>query len=270
MIDVFIVNRSGFMCSLVAAALRSEPGIRVSGSAIDVDEALNALRSQPCDIVLVSTNLPDFGALRLVEELKTVCSAKALVFGVAEMEEIVLRYIEAGASGCVFGEDSVDDLLTNIRAIHNGEAHISPELAASLIARLAELAALRPSASLKSNSSQELTPREEEVLDLIGRGLSNQEIANYLVIEVGTVKNHVHSILQKLDVNSRQDAAKYWNGGASAKAAQMTNPKGCRVYIKFQYQIPNTQVEQGFDICQLSFDREDNRGRRGGHKSAAH
>ena len=70
------------------------------------------------------------------------------------------------------------------------------------------------------------------MLDLIGRGLSNQEIANYLVIEVGTVKNHVHSILQKLDVNSRQDAAKYRNGGVSAKSAQMTNIK---------YQTSNTK-----------------------------
>jgi DNA-binding NarL/FixJ family response regulator len=210
-IDVFIVNKSGLTCGLLAAALKSEPDIRVTGSATHVDEAFNLLRSHPCDVVLISVNLPDNGALRLIEMLKSVCSARALVVGAAQVEPVILRYIEAGASGCVLGQDSMDDLLTNIRAIVNGGALISPELAAGLIARLAELSTMRSIAPASANGPCQMTPREEEVLDLIVRGLSNQEIARYLVIEVGTVKNHVHSILHKLDVNSRQDAAKYWN-----------------------------------------------------------
>jgi two-component system nitrate/nitrite response regulator NarL len=79
-----------------------------------------------------------------------------------------------------------------------------------MISRIAELA--QPYSTIEPGMDEvtELTPREREVLDLIGAGLSNQEIAVRLVIEVGTVKNHVHNILRKLDVSSRQDAAVYW------------------------------------------------------------
>ncbi|MEJ2559624.1 MAG: response regulator transcription factor [Anaerolineae bacterium] len=124
---------------------------------------------------------------------------------------MILRYIEAGAAGYVLREDAVDDLLKNIRAVHSGEALASPEMTAALLAHIAELSELRPPNEYDSQEFADITPRESEVLDLIAEGLSNQEIANRLVIELGTVKNHVHSILQKLDVGSRQDAAMYWD-----------------------------------------------------------
>jgi DNA-binding NarL/FixJ family response regulator len=215
MIGVLIVNRSSLICSLVAAALRKEGDIQVVGWATDVNQALDLARTRRCDVALISTNLPDSGALTLMQTLRSLCPAKILVVGLADMEDLVLRYIEAGASGYVFEEDSVQTMIKNIRAVYNDEALISPELAATLIARVTELAGGGPALSAPSNGSFELTPREEEVLDLIGDGLSNQEIADRLVIEVGTVKNHVHSILQKLEVNNRQDAAKFVNGRIS-------------------------------------------------------
>jgi DNA-binding NarL/FixJ family response regulator len=200
------------MCSLIGAALRLEPDIRISGAATDVNKALDLIKTRHSNVVLVSTNLPNNGTLTLVQAARSVSSAKILVVGLAEVEEVILHYIEAGASGYVFEEDSIDMLVKNIRVVHSGEALVSPEVAATLIARVAELAALRPLPAPRTNGSYDLTPREAEVLDLIGEGLSNQEIADRLVIEVGTVKNHVHSILQKLEVDSRQDAAKFSNG----------------------------------------------------------
>jgi DNA-binding NarL/FixJ family response regulator len=210
MIDVLIVNKSSLMCSVTATALKHEPDMRVVGLATDADEALDLIWTCNCDLVLANVNVPNDGALKLIRGAKALSSVKVLVMGLTKTEEVILRYIEAGAAGYVLGDDSVEDLLKNIRAVYNGEALVSPEVAAAMISRIAELA--RPYSTIEPGMDEvtELTPREREVLDLIGAGLSNQEIAVRLVIEVGTVKNHVHNILRKLDVSSRQDAAVYW------------------------------------------------------------
>jgi DNA-binding NarL/FixJ family response regulator len=211
MIDVLIVNKSRLICSVIAAVLKEAPDIHAVGSATGVDEALDLLRASDCDVVLVSTNLPNDGALELTQAVKGDSPVKVLVMGLVESEEVILRYIEAGAAGYVLREDAVDDLLKNIRAVYSGEALVSPEIAAALFAHIAELVEPRSAMGPGTDEPAGLTPREREVLDLVGEGLSNREIADRLVIEVGTVKNHVHSILQKLDVSSRHDAAAYWD-----------------------------------------------------------
>jgi DNA-binding NarL/FixJ family response regulator len=211
MIGVLIVNKSRLICSVISTVLKDEPDMYVVGVANNVAEALNLIRTSNCDVALVSTNLPNEGALEFLRAVKANTSIKVLVIGLAELEEVILRYIEAGAAGYVLREDAVDDLLKNIRAVHSGEALASPEMTAALMAHIAELSELRPPNEYDSQEFADITPRESEVLDLIAEGLSNQEIANRLVIELGTVKNHVHSILQKLDVGSRQDAAMYWD-----------------------------------------------------------
>jgi DNA-binding NarL/FixJ family response regulator len=211
MIDVLVVDQSRLIGSIMAAVLKDESDMQVIGSTASVDEALDILRSQACDVVLVSTNLPGGAALELIRALQSDSSPKVVVIGVVETEEVILQYVEAGAAGYVLRDDSEEDLVNKIRAVHTGEALVSPEIAAALMARIAELADMHPPLESEMDRFSELTPREQEVLDLIGEDLSNQEIAERLVIEVGTVKNHVHNILRKLDVCSRRDAALYWD-----------------------------------------------------------
>ena len=211
MIDVLVVDRSRLIGSIMAAVLKDEPDMQVVGSTTSVDEAVDMLRSRPCDVVLVSTNLPGGAALELTRILQSDSSPRVVVIGVLEREDVILQYVEAGAAGYVLRDDSEEDLVNKVRAVHTGEALVSPEIAAALMTRIAELADMRPPLESEVDRFSELTPREQEVLDLIGEDLSNQEIAERLVIEVGTVKNHVHNILRKLDVRSRRDAATYWD-----------------------------------------------------------
>jgi two-component system nitrate/nitrite response regulator NarL len=208
MIRVLLVNEIRLMSNVIGSVLEDEPDIEVVGGVTSLDEAL--LLVPESDVILVSTHLPEDGALKLTSAIaETHPSVKVLVLGLTETKEQVLQYVEAGADGYVLKDDSVDDLLSRIRAAQSGEALVSPNIAAALMSRVGELAQLFADVESGLNEAADLTPREREILELIGQGLTNQEIADRLVIEVGTVKNHVHSILQKLDVSSRQDAASY-------------------------------------------------------------
>ncbi len=205
MIRVLLVHEVPLMCNVIASVLEEEPDIEVVESATTVEEAL--AQASGCDVVLVSTRLPDAGALELTRAMIEAHPAvEVLVLGLAESEAEILEYVEAGAAGYVLKDDSVDELLRHVRATHRGEAVVSPDIASALMSRVTELAQFTET---EEGRVAELTPREREVLKLIGQDLSNQEIADHLFIEVGTVKNHVHSILRKLNVNSRLDAAAY-------------------------------------------------------------
>jgi DNA-binding NarL/FixJ family response regulator len=206
MIRVLLVNDIQLTCNVITAVLEDEADLTVVGCATTVKQAL--AQAANCDVALVGMRLGNPGSLELVRQLKErVPAAKVLMLGLTESEDEVLPYIQAGAAGYVLPEDSVDDLITRIRVAHEDRALISPKIAAALMTRLNEWAQRVQEGP--GSSGIDLTPREWQVLKLIQEGYTNQEIADELVIEVGTVKNHVHNILRKLDVNSREDAAAY-------------------------------------------------------------
>jgi DNA-binding NarL/FixJ family response regulator len=160
-------------------------------------------------VVLVSIKLPNNAALELIRTIAdTYPSIKVLVTDLIPSNAAILQCIEEGAAGYVYENESVTTLVEKIHAVNQGEFIVSPNVATALMARLAELK--RCTYDLEQNKANgqwdELTPREREVLNLLARGLSNQEIADILFIEVGTVKNHVHSIFRKLDIRERQHA----------------------------------------------------------------
>ena len=207
LIRVLLVNEFQLMANVIASVLEDEPDITVVGRAITVEQALS--RASECDVALVSSRLPGDGAMKIIASLaQSHPDVRVLVLGVAELEWAIIRYVEAGAVGYVLKDDTVDELLRNVRASYRGESLISPELAYVLMQRVADLTSVLDTAAAMPDLA-ELTPREQEVLQLIGQNLSNQEIADRLVIEVGTVKNHVHNMLRKLNVNSRHDAVAY-------------------------------------------------------------
>lgn len=210
MIRVLIVDKPRLICHTIRDVLQKESDIMVVGCATTVEEALTHVFH--CNIALVGTTLSNEDTLRLIQEMSSKHPrVKVLVVGVNEVTELILRYVEAGAAGYVLQEDCVEKLLQKIRAAYRDEALVSPHVAARLMARLAELTnrqmsmAAYPQTKMLYLSS--LTPREREVLSLIGQGYSNQKIADKLIIEHGTVKNHVHNILKKLNASNRHEAA---------------------------------------------------------------
>lgn len=227
MIHIIIVDQVRLILESISAALDGEADISILGVTSGKDETLSLLATceRACDVVLVSADLPEDDSLTLVRAcINLEPPPRVLVMGVPEAEPVIMTFIEAGAAGYILKEDTVAHLLQNIRAAYNGEAIISPEIAMSLMERVNELADRVVDFDAGYYSS--LTRREREILDLLAQDLTNQEIADHLFIELGTVKNHVHHILDKLNVNSRQDAAAYLSLVQKHNAVIEIEPEG--------------------------------------------
>jgi DNA-binding NarL/FixJ family response regulator len=209
-INLLLVNETRLMGNIIAAALEGEPDIHVLACVTNIDDAMQVVREKDVDVALVSTRLPDQGALKLTNAITEFTpSTKVLALGLTEERQHVLRYVEAGATGYVLKDASLDGLIETIRAAREGKVFVSPKIAAAIMERLSNLARLFSDVESSVTDTTQLTSRELEVLTLIGEGQTNQQIADHLVIEVGTVKNHVHNILDKLHVSSRGEAAAY-------------------------------------------------------------
>lgn len=209
-IRLLLVNEIRLMGNVIVAALEDEPDIHVIACVTTYEEALQVIREQEVDVALVSTRLPDHGGLRLTSAISDISPhTKVLALGLTEEKKRVLRYVEAGAAGYILKDDSLEDLIEIVRATREGKVFVSPQIAAAMMERLSDLAQMFAGIESNMTDTTTLTSREVEVLELISKGFTNQQIAQHLVIEVGTVKNHVHNILEKLNVSSRGEAAAY-------------------------------------------------------------
>src|SRR5918994_1332624 len=185
----------------LARLLGSDERFDVVGVAASLEEALTALEDVRPDIVLV--DMATRGGADAVRALvAAVPRVKVVALALAEVERDVISLAEAGASGYVEREGSMEDLVAVIESVSLGEALCSPGVTATLFRRIAALARQRGLEPFEGR----LTARELDVLRLIEEGCSNKEIAKALSIELPTVKNHVHNILQKLNVHRRTEA----------------------------------------------------------------
>jgi DNA-binding NarL/FixJ family response regulator len=197
MIRILIVGHNKLTNDVVAAVLEDEPDISIVGKATSVNEALRL--ASEADVIMVSTQMADGEALKLIQAIAAAgIPSKTLAMGLMESKNQILQYVQAGAAGYVLKNASVDDLIGRVRDIYSGRVKISPQIASALTSRLREYARLLKRVMNRQPETEELTAREVEVLDLIGKGFTNPEFASLLVIELGTVKNHVHNILQKM------------------------------------------------------------------------
>jgi DNA-binding NarL/FixJ family response regulator len=140
------------------------------------------------------------GAAKLMELHERFPATKILMFEVTDDDQAIIECIRAGASGCVLQDASLDEVMAAIRSLADGTPPASPRVITSLFSYVASLQRDEQPAVAPT-----LTPREEEILELLAEGFSNREIAARLFLQPQTVKNYVHLVLQKLNMRSRLD-----------------------------------------------------------------
>jgi two-component system nitrate/nitrite response regulator NarL len=202
MIRIVIVGEIRLYRDGLAEVLSHKPGLEVVGSLAGPHEAYEELPTLLPDIVLLDmATARSHEAVARIREL--VPGTHVVALGVADVEGDILGCAEAGVAGYVPREGTLDSLVDAIQSAVLGELQCSPQMAGTMLRRIAALSALRPGVV----DIGSLTSREKEVLRLIDEGCSNKDIAGRLGIEVATVKNHVHNLLEKLHVHRRGEAA---------------------------------------------------------------
>jgi DNA-binding NarL/FixJ family response regulator len=199
---LLILGEVGLYREALAGSLGRDERFQVVAVVARVENALEVLECVEADVVLVDTRMTDG-----TDALRTLAVAapqvKLVALAVPEVEREVIAVAEAGASAYLTLDGSIEDLASVVQSLERGEVLCSPGMAAGLFRRVAALARERGLDPIE----EKLTARELDVLWLIEEGLSNKEIATALSIELPTVKNHVHRILEKLHVHRRSEAA---------------------------------------------------------------
>ena len=206
-IRILIVHQIPFIRDGLSAGLSHEPGFQIVSTARDTTDALDKAIAHSPDVIVVNTSPLDNHASSVGVLLKTCPTVRIVALGLPDSDKEILGCIEAGAIGYVMKDASFEDLIKVIRAVARGESVISPQYTALLCRRVATLRRLVQPAVL--GGAPPLTLRQQEIVRLIVAGLQNKEIAVRLHIEPQTVKNHVHSVLQKIGVRNRYEVARY-------------------------------------------------------------
>ena len=202
-VRVLIVDDHAIVRKGIRALLSEADGFEVVGEADNGQEAvLRAEESSP-DVILMDLLMPGMDGIEATRQITSrQPKARILVLTSFAADNKVFPAIKAGASGYLLKDSSPDELVRAIRQVHRGEPSLHPTIARKLLQEVAHPAELQP-------APEALTAREMEVLRLIAQGLSNQEIADRLVVSEPTVRAHVSRILGKLHLASRTQAALY-------------------------------------------------------------
>ena len=177
----------------LAAIIDYQADMTVVGHACNGEEAVERFAELQPDITLMDLRMPGMGGAPAIEAIrKKFGDARIIVLTTYDGDENIYRALKAGARGYLLKDSGKDDLLSAIRAVHEGRSYVPPEIATRLVTR--------------TQAGAPLTTREIEVLQLMAEGKSNKEIGAALFISEGTVKTHVNSIHEKLSVRDRTEA----------------------------------------------------------------
>jgi DNA-binding NarL/FixJ family response regulator len=204
--SVLIADDQGLVRAGFRALLDAQADIEVVAEAADGVEAVELARRERPDIVLMDIRMPRMDGLEATRQITSdpgLAAARVVVLTTFELDEYVFGALRAGASGFLLKDIDPPDLLTAVRVAAQGEALLAPRLTRRLIEAFIEQERAAKPAVTEGDTLQELTPREREVLALLGRGLSNAEIAGKLVLSPLTAKTHVARLFSKLDARDR-------------------------------------------------------------------
>jgi DNA-binding NarL/FixJ family response regulator len=201
MIRLLLVDDQGIVREGLRSLLDAKPDLEVIGEAENGQQAVEqALALQP-DVILMDVRMPIMDGVAATKQLQQQAPhLKVLVLTTFDEDDYVARAMRHGAKGYLLKDTPSDELAAAIRAVQKGYTHLGPGLFDKVMMAPSETPLLPP-------EIKELTPRELEVLQLIAMGKSNREIADTLFISERTVKNHVNSILRRLNLRDRTQAA---------------------------------------------------------------
>jgi DNA-binding NarL/FixJ family response regulator len=200
-----------------AMVLEHEGDIEVVAEAANGLEAIEAARSQRPDVVLMDIRMPELDGLAATERILEECGdqVRIIVLTTFDPDEYIYRALRAGASGFLLKDIPPEGLVAAVRTVADGGALLDPVITRRLIGRFAEQS---PQSQPLAERLERLTERERDVLQCLGGGLNNQEIADALSIGAATVKTHVSSLLSKLGLRDRAQAVVFAYESGLAKA----------------------------------------------------
>jgi DNA-binding NarL/FixJ family response regulator len=192
-IRVLVVEDHNVVRQGLVALLKVATGLEVVGEAADGIEAVAQFRRQHPDVTLIDLRLPGMSGVDVIQRVRSEApQARFIVLTTYDGDEDIYRALKAGAKAYLLKGMTSEDLISTIRTVHEGKSHIPAAIAEKLAERM---------------GAEELTPREFDVLEQIVRGKSNKEIAFELEVSEATVKTHINSLLGKLCVTDRTQAA---------------------------------------------------------------
>ena len=199
-----LADDHGVLRAGLRALLNLEPDFEVIGEAADGSQVLQMAERLRPDLVLMDISMPNLGGIEALQHLKELLPAiHVLMLTVHEDEGLLRRAIRAGASGYIIKRAVESDLINAIRTVCQGDIYIHPTMTRAL------LRDLTPSQPPKPDGANTLTHREVEVLRLIVRGYTNNQIAAQLSISPRTVEGHRANLMAKLDLHSRVELVEY-------------------------------------------------------------
>ena len=211
---IVLIDDNRLLREGLASLIHSQAGFKVLTASADVDEALQRVREAKPDVVLLDFGLEDHDSLALTSTVHAeVPTARVIVMGLLPAQEDVANYVRAGASGFIMKDATFEEFVETIRAVAAGAEVLPPALTNTLFSQIARNAV--GGSNSRVLEAVRLTKRERQVIDLLGEGLSNKEIATRLHIAVHTVKSHVHNILEKLALRSRLEVAAFSHSGGN-------------------------------------------------------
>ncbi|MEM7343360.1 MAG: response regulator transcription factor [Chloroflexota bacterium] len=206
-IRVIVADDQRLVREGIATLLALESDIDIVGRAVDGKEAVELALTLGPDLILMDVRMPLMTGIEATAQIRQqLPDCQVLMLTTFDDDEYVVQSLKAGACGYLLKDIPSEDLARAIRLAHTGIYQLDPGVAGTLVGSLSQQSTL----SKKSSSTDiPLTPREFDVLKLLGQGLTNREIANTLIVSEGTVKKHISSILQTLDLRDRTQAAIY-------------------------------------------------------------
>ena len=204
-IRVLVADDQGMVRSGFSILLNAQPDIEVVGEAVNGQEAVARVADLCPDVILMDVRMPVMDGLQATRQIAAADGApRILVLTTFDLDDYVYEALRAGASGFLLKDAGRERLVDAVRTVAAGESLFAPTVLQRLVAHFVHRPP--PGAARLDGPLADLSEREAEVLRLVGRGLSNAEIAGELVISQATVKTHVRHVLQKLGLRDRVQA----------------------------------------------------------------